>query len=104
MTRARFVLCGALLGCAGPSADGLDRARLPESVKSDYDVFAHRCSKCHTLARPLQSGITDDEFWSEYVARMRRMPGSGINEDDAQRVLRFLRWYSAASRAQEGAP
>ena len=38
-----------------------------------------RCSRCHTLARPLNAHITDPQHWIRYVARMRRQPGSGID-------------------------
>ncbi|MFI5303054.1 MAG: hypothetical protein ACHREM_33610 [Polyangiales bacterium] len=91
----------AFAGCPG-TRDGLDRAQLPQDVQADYDVFAQRCSKCHTLARPLDSGIKDDGWWSRYVARMRRMPSSGISEQDAAPILRFLHWYST-SPASPGA-
>ena len=88
-------LAGA--GCAttttGP--DGLDVAQLPEVVRPDYQLFARRCSKCHSLARPLGSGITDDEVWIAYVNKMRRQPGSGISPQDAPPILRFLHYYSA---------
>lgn len=75
-------------------ADGLDMATLPANVRADYQVFAQRCSKCHALARPLESGITDDAYWAEYVERMRRQPGSGISPSDVKPVLRFLHYYS----------
>jgi hypothetical protein len=87
----------ALAACSAETrnaGEGIDATRLPAEVRADYDVFAHRCSKCHTLARPLQSGIVDDVFWEQYVARMRRQPGSGISEEDARVVLRFLHYYS----------
>lgn len=98
------LLSGALLalaGCPAPTAprgDGLDATQLPPEVRGDYEVFAQRCSKCHTLARPLNSGIVEDEFWALYVARMRRMPGSGISPDDETRILRFLKFYAAEQR------
>ena len=53
-----------------------------------------RCSKCHSLARPLNSGIIDDGYWKLYVARMRRQPGSGISLEDTDQILRFLHYYS----------
>ena len=59
--------------------EGLDPSKLPENIRADYDVFAHKCSKCHSLARPLTANITDDEQWVLYVNRMRRQPGSGIS-------------------------
>ena len=89
-----FVL-SLVAGCSSSRrADGLDPSSLPEEVRSDYQTFAQRCSKCHALARPLNAGITDDGFWRIYVARMQRMQGSGISEEDATRILRFLHYYS----------
>ncbi len=92
----------ALAAC-GPRTEGLDASKLPPEVRADYDVFAHKCSKCHSLARPLQSGITDDEQWSNYVRRMRRQPGSGISPDDETVILRFLRYYAAETRKAKAA-
>jgi hypothetical protein len=75
-------------------SEGLAVAGLPEEVRADYDMFAQRCSKCHSLSRPLQSGISDDAFWKECVERMRRQPGSGISPRDEVPILRFLHYYS----------
>ena len=85
-------------GCATSQRDGLDVAQLPEGVRPDYALFARRCSKCHSLARPLGSGITDDSVWIAYVDKMRRQPGSGISPQDAGPILRFLHYYSSEQR------
>ena len=85
-------------GCATSQRDGLDAAELPEAVRPDYALFARRCSKCHSLARPLGSGITDDAVWIAYVDKMRRQPGSGISPQDAGPILRFLHYYSSEQR------
>jgi predicted small secreted protein len=96
---ALLVVCAIVLtACATSGRDGLDVAQLPEAVRPDYQLFARRCSKCHSLARPLGSGITDDEVWIAYVNRMRRQPGSGISPQDAQPILRFLHYYSSEQR------
>jgi hypothetical protein len=95
---------GALLaGCAASlgRGDGLDADRLPPEVRPDYALFAQRCSKCHSLARPLQSGIDDDDFWRRYVARMRQQPGSGISEEDSTVILRFLHYFSVEQRKKK---
>ena len=95
---AALACCGALAlpGCPSPEdrSEALDSTKLPQEVRADYDVFAQRCSKCHALSRPLNSGITDDDYWAMYVARMRRQPASGISTDDATVILRFLHYYS----------
>jgi hypothetical protein len=85
-----------MAGCAGSTmaSDGLEPSTLPLEIRADYAVFAQRCSKCHSLARPLNSGITDEAYWAMYVARMRRQPGSGISQDDEAVILRFLHYYS----------
>jgi hypothetical protein len=84
-----------LIGCAStPVRDGLDPMQLPADTRDDYAVFARRCSKCHSLARPLNSGIDRFSHWEDYVARMRRQPGSGIAPGDVAPILRFLRYYT----------
>jgi hypothetical protein len=110
--RGAIFVAAAALGIAaqqcavsGSRSEGLDPSTLPAEVRADYAVFAHRCSKCHSLARPLNSGISDESYWAMYVARMRRQPGSGISPDDAPRILRFLHYYSLEQlRKREAAP
>jgi hypothetical protein len=101
------VAVGLAVWACGPRTEGLDRSSLPDNVRADYDLFARKCSKCHSLARPLNSGITDDDQWVRYVSRMRRQPGSGITPEDEQVILRFLRYYAAEQRrlkAEHNAP
>jgi hypothetical protein len=86
------------LASACQRGEGLDTTRMPENIRPDYAVFANRCSKCHSLARPLTSNITDDEQWVLYVNRMRRQPGSGISRTDQDAILRFLKYYAAELR------
>jgi hypothetical protein len=99
---AALIASAALSACTGSRIEGLDPSKLPENVRGDYAVFAHKCSKCHSLARPLTSGITDDQQWVMYVNRMRRQPGSGISLADQETILRFLHWYAADLRRIEG--
>ena len=89
-------------GCASHfGGDGLDVTTLPVAVRSDYELFARRCSKCHSLARPLESGIDDDRFWESYVERMRRQPASGISPQDTVPILRFLHYYSVEQQREK---
>ncbi len=91
------ILFGSL-GCSAARAEEADASRWPQSVRADYRVFAFRCSKCHSLARPLNSGIDSDEYWKRYVERMRRQPGSGISLADTVPILRFLHEYALEQR------
>jgi hypothetical protein len=109
-----LVLVAASCRFEPPRTEGLDPTKMPEEVRDDYALFAHKCSKCHSLARPLHSGITGDEYWAEYVERMRRQPGSDITIEDTVPILRFLHYLStgqivrrdprppAATPAQDG--
>jgi hypothetical protein len=95
---ASLVVAATVFACGAARGEGLDPRSLPEAIRPDYALFAQRCSKCHSLARPLQSGIDDDEFWARYVARMRQQPGSGISADDSGVILRFLHYFAAEQR------
>lgn len=104
---ARALLVSSLMvllssmGCSG--AAGIDVQTLPPDMRDSYALFAERCSKCHTIARPLAAEITEAEHWEYYVTRMRRMPGSEINERDAQTILEFLTYYTTVLRAEADA-
>ena len=91
------VQCGPVHG-----ADEVDTAKIPSDLRADYAIFEQRCSKCHSLARPLTSGIDDDEYWKRYVERMRRQPASGISPEDEVPILRFLHYFSEEQKKKKG--
>ena len=95
-------LSGGFIACS--AAQEPEAAALPPNQYSDYLVFAQRCSKCHSLARPLNSGIDSDEYWKLYVERMRRQPASGISVADTVPILRFLHAYSVEQRKKKEPP
>ena len=108
MTIERWCLLGAL--CLAPAcgasvsnrtADQLDPSGYPPDIRTAYEVFAVRCSRCHTLARPLNARIKDDRHWVRYVNRMRMQPGSGISPKHATEILRFLRYYAEQLRRED---
>ena len=104
---AALALLATSCAASNGRSEGLDVATLPAEVRADYAVFARRCSKCHSLSRPLNSGITDDRDWAMYVTRMRRQPASGISENDVTVILRFLHYYSlehAQKKEKAGGP
>lgn len=100
----RWLFCATLAGCSGSAVntrpDGLDPETLPVALRDDYEVFAQRCSRCHSLSRPLSAGFNDMDHWRNYVARMRRQPSSGISPADEGRILAFLEYYTAQRRAR----
>jgi hypothetical protein len=93
-------LASAWAGCSGGRSEP-ETETLSATAAADYALFAVRCSKCHSLSRPLNSGIDRDDYWRLYVARMRRQPGSGISEEDTVAILRFLHLYSIEQRRKK---
>jgi hypothetical protein len=52
-------------------------------------VFTEKCSKCHTIARPINTAMTLPE-WSRYVKRMMHKPNSGISDSQGKAIYEFL--------------
>jgi hypothetical protein len=73
-------------------------SQLPLAVQKSYDLFAQKCSRCHTLARPLSAAIIDAAHWKAYVERMRHQSGSGISKADADEILVFLKHLAEQKR------
>jgi hypothetical protein len=72
--------------------------KFPPDIAKSYEVFEHKCSRCHTLSRPLNAPIYEINHWEAYVTRMRRQSGSGISESDAKTILVFLKYYAAQKK------
>lgn len=77
-------------------ADKLDVSSYPADMQKDYKLFADKCGKCHTLARPLNTSMTKED-WSRYVKRMMHKPNSGINDTTGKQIFDFLA-YDQANR------
>ena len=76
----------------GPAT--IDVSTYPADMKAAYKLFATRCSKCHTIARAINSEFVLEDEWERYVKRMMRKPGSGISANDGKIVYDFLAFDS----------
>lgn len=74
----------------------IDVSEYPEEMQTLYAVFTRRCSRCHTIARPINSDFKAEE-WRKYVLKMMRKPGSGLNPKTAEQIIKFLT-YDAQHR------
>ena len=63
-------------------------AYLPK-MQEAYDLFTRKCSRCHTVARPINSTFAAEE-WRKYVYKMMRKPGSGLTPRTAEKIIEFL--------------
>lgn len=67
----------------------IDVSSYPADQQKGYKVFNDKCAKCHTIARPINTTMTKDE-WSRYVKRMMHKPNSGISESQGKTIFEFL--------------
>jgi len=75
-----------------PADDGpnfIDVSDYPQEMQTLYELFTRRCSRCHTVARPINSTFTPEE-WRKYVHKMMRKPGSGLTPKTSERIIKFL--------------
>ena len=67
----------------------IDVAPYPPEMRANYKLFEQKCSRCHTLARPINSEFAG-ETWRKYVYKMMRKPGSGLTPKTAEPIIQFL--------------
>ena len=83
---------------SGPKT--IDVAKYPADQKAGYKLFATKCSKCHTLARPINSDFVLPAQWERYIKRMMFKPNSQMSETDGKKIYRFL-VYDASVRKRD---
>lgn len=69
--------------------DKIDVSAYPAPMQAAYKLFSSKCSKCHTIARPLNTMMKRDE-WERYVKRMMHKPNSGISDNQGKQIFEFL--------------
>ena len=67
----------------------IDVTAYPAPQQAAYKVFSTKCSKCHTIARPINTMMKRDE-WERYVKRMMHKPNSGISDSQGKQIFEFL--------------
>lgn len=69
--------------------DKINVTSYPPEQQKAYKVFTTKCSKCHTIARPINTTMTQAE-WERYVKRMMHKPNSGISDSQGKQIFEFL--------------
>ena len=77
----------------------IDVSAYPSEMQENYKLFERKCSRCHTLARPINSEFTG-EAWRKYVYKMMRKPGSGLTPKTTEPIIKFL-IYDSEVRTKE---
>ena len=71
----------------GPAS--INVSSYPAAQQKAYKLFEGKCSKCHTIARPINTTMTKPE-WERYVKRMMHKPNSGISNNQGKEIYDFL--------------
>lgn len=86
----------------GPAA--VDVASYPREQQENYKLFAQTCSRCHTLARAINSPLASRFDWKRYIARMhgktKLTPGTGFTAEQAKHILDFLSYDSSVRKVR----
>ena len=67
----------------------IDVSAYPPAMQSGYKTFSDKCSKCHTIARPINTTMSKEE-WERYVKRMMHKPNSGISDSQGKTIFEFV--------------
>ena len=68
----------------------IDVSKYPPDMKANYKVFADKCAKCHTIARPINCEFALEDEWERYIKRMMNKAGSIISPADGKQIFEFL--------------
>lgn len=79
----------------------IDVSSYPADQQKAYKVFADKCSKCHTIARPINTTMPRPD-WERYVKRMMHKPNSGISDSQGKTIFEFLA-YDQENRKDKNA-
>lgn len=72
----------------------IDVSKYPKDMQTRYKIFASKCVKCHTLARPINCEFVLDDEWERYVKRMMNKSGTLISADEGRQIFEFLTYDS----------
>lgn len=125
MTRALWIVFMLAAGSAARSEEGfarkqmdarfhydlgpaeLDVSSYPKAQQAGYATFQQACSRCHTLARPINSPLAHRRDWRRYVKRMhlhsKAWKGAPLTRKDAETVVDFLVYDSERRKLQNRA-
>lgn len=76
--------------------DKIDVSKYTQEMQDIYsNVFTKKCSKCHTIARPINAPYALPAEWNKYIKKMMKKPGSAINPIAAKKIYKFLVYDSS---------
>jgi len=79
--------------------DTVDVSAYPAEMQHGYRLFRSKCSKCHTIARPINTTMSREE-WERYVKRMMHKPNSGISDKQGKEIFDFIMYDESHRKAK----
>ncbi|MFI5360920.1 MAG: hypothetical protein ACHQ49_03025 [Elusimicrobiota bacterium] len=85
--------------------DAIDVAGYPAQQRFNYALFERECSRCHTLARAVNSPVESRLYWRFHLARMslhsryRRL--GPIKAADSRALLDFLEYDAQVRKVRD---
>ena len=84
--------------------DTVDVSRYPAAQKRNYQIYALVCSRCHTLARSINSPVASRSYWEMYLLGMRAASvlkdQPPITAGERKAILDFLAYDSRVRKIQ----
>lgn len=81
--------------------DSIDVSKYPPEQQASYAVFERKCSRCHTLARAINSPIALPEEWERYLrSKAERKRRSGLDRKSVDRIIGFLQYDSSVRKKE----
>ena len=80
-----LLVSSALAACSGAQGSGAALAAapfMPPHIQHACAMTARTCARCHDLGKVLITHFDASLPWRQLVLRMRRLPGSGITDDE----------------------
>jgi hypothetical protein len=88
-------------------ADSIDVTGYPKAQQENYAVFSSVCSRCHTLARPINSPFSTRADWRRFIERMhvrsKIQSDKTFTKEQAKTVVDFLAYDSQIRKIQKKA-
>jgi hypothetical protein len=80
----------------GPAT--IDVSKYPAGIQENYKLFSRKCSQCHNLSRPINSGFMLPDEWSRCIGRMKRRSGANIGSAEEEKLYDFLVYDSSVRK------
>lgn len=85
--------------------DTIDVSDYPAQQKFNYRFFRLQCSRCHTLARAINSPMQSRAYWHYHIIRMslrsRLKNESPIPSDQVKAILDFIEYDARVRKADD---